>query len=91
MRPTGESKVFTVEVIVEEGADETEAKAVVDIGGRHFGGWGRARRNPDDPEMPRVGEELAIARAVSDLSHHLLDAAAMSIEQWSGGGVRVHG
>lgn len=91
MKATGESKVFTVEVLVEETLDETEAKAVVDIGDRRFGGWGRARRNPDDPEMPRVGEELAIARAISDLSHHLLDAAASTIEEWSGGGVRVHG
>ena len=34
-------------------------------------GWGRARRNPTDPEMPSVGEEIAAARALADLSHHL--------------------
>ena len=30
------------------------------------------------------GLELAVARALSELSHHLLDAAARDIEQTSG-------
>lgn len=90
MRPKGEEKVWSVEVFIEETADDTEAKAVVDVGDRRFGGWGRARRNPEDPEMPRVGEELAVARALSDLSHHLLDEAASSIEGYSGRPAHVH-
>ena len=47
-------------------------------------GWGRARRNRADPEMPAVGEEIAAARALSDLSHHLLEQAAHNIESWEG-------
>jgi hypothetical protein len=91
MKENGESKVWTVEVLLEETADETEAKAVLEAGDVHVGGWGRARRNPADPEVPRVGEELATARALGDLSHKLLEAAAHEIEQFSGGRVRVHG
>jgi hypothetical protein len=47
---------------------------------RDFSGWGRARRNPTDPHMPLVGEELAVARALSEVSHQLVAAAADSLE-----------
>jgi hypothetical protein len=43
-------------------------------------GSGRARRNPSDASVPQIGEELAAARALSDLAHRLLDAAARDIE-----------
>lgn len=43
-------------------------------------GSGRARRNPSDISVPQIGEELAAARALSDLAHRLLDAAARDIE-----------
>jgi Domain of unknown function (DUF1876) len=41
--------------------------------------------------MPRVGEELAAARALSDLAHNLVDEAARTIEQHEGRPARVHG
>lgn len=44
-------------------------------------GEGLARRNPQDTEVPVIGDELATARALSDLSHRLLDAAATDIER----------
>jgi hypothetical protein len=64
-------KVFTVEVEVYERPDHTWAKALLDLDGHVRGGWGRARRNPADPERPRLGEELAVARALADLAHQL--------------------
>jgi hypothetical protein len=93
MRELGETKVWTVELAIEETpGGHTEAKASLVVGGdRRFGGWGRARRNPADPEMPRVGEELGAARALSDLAHNLVDAAARTIEQHEGRPARVHG
>ena len=93
MRELGETKVWTVEVALEETPEgHTEAKASLVVrGDRRFGGWGRARRNPADPEMPRVGEELAAARALSDLAHNLVDEAARTIEQHEGRPTRVHG
>jgi hypothetical protein len=47
-------------------------------------GWGRARRNPTDPNVPRIGENLAAARALADLSHKLVDEAAHGIEAFEG-------
>ena len=44
-------------------------------------GVGVARRNPGDREVPEISDELAVARALSDLAHRLLDAAAGDIEQ----------
>jgi hypothetical protein len=91
MKAKGESKVWTVEVEIEETPDGlTEAKAALFVGDRRFGGWGRARRNPSDPDLPRVGEELAAARALSDLAHHLLDEAAHTIERHEGRPAHVH-
>jgi hypothetical protein len=91
MQPDSESKVFTVEVLLEEDDVETEAKALLRVADRDLAGWGRARRNPQDPDRPRVGEELAIARALSELSHKLLDAAAAEIEEFEGRRVHLHG
>jgi Domain of unknown function (DUF1876) len=87
----GESKVWTIEVVLEENDSETEAKAVLRLRDRELGGWGRARRNPLDPDRPRVGEELAAARALSELSHKLVDAAAVAIEEFEGQRVHLHG
>jgi hypothetical protein len=42
---------------------------------------GTARRNPDDPAQPQIGEEIAAARALSDVVHQLLDKAATQIEE----------
>jgi hypothetical protein len=42
-------------------------------------GVGRARLNPDDRDVPEIGDELAAARALSDLGHRLLLAAAADI------------
>jgi transcription elongation GreA/GreB family factor len=43
-------------------------------------GRGLARRNPDDQEVTQIGEEIAAARALSDLAHQLLSDAAGQIE-----------
>ena len=39
-------------------------------------GHGFARRHPDDQEVTQIGEEIAAARALSDLAHQLLSDAA---------------
>ncbi len=86
-----ENKVWTLEISIGENADETEAQARLRLDENELTGWGRARRNPADPRRPRVGEELAVSRALSDLSHQLLDAAANEIEAFAGGPVHLHG
>ena len=79
-----------IDISVTEDADHCEAVARVRMGEREFSGWGRARRNPSDPEMPVVGEELAVARALSEVSHQLVVAAADSLESALGRPVALH-
>ena len=79
-----ENKVWTLEIAIGENADETEAEARLRVNDTELTGFGRARRHPGDPQLPRVCEELAVARALSELSHRLLDAAVEDIETFEG-------
>ena len=79
-----EPLTWTVEVVFSEDDEKTRADAVLTGAPDEVRGWGRARRNPTDPELPTIGEEVAAARALSDLAHHLLDRAAHRIESWEG-------
>ena len=88
--PTIDRTSMRVEVSLTEDADHCEAIARVRVRDRDFSGWGRARRHPTDPEMPVVGEELAVARALSDVSHQLVVAAADSLESALGRPVALH-
>jgi hypothetical protein len=85
-----ETQVYTVEIEVHEQPDHTEAKALIEVGGETRGGWGRARRNPADPDRPVLGEELAIARALVDLAHHLGHDVEEQIAAAEGEPVHVH-
>ncbi len=54
----------------------------MDAGDRSLSGRGRSRRNPADPSVPQVGEELAAARALHDLANHLTEDARQIIESF---------
>lgn len=84
------SQVWSIEVFLTEDPESTSADAVLKVGDREYHGSGKARRNPVDPDVPRIGEELATARALSDLSHRLLHAAVAAIEAFEGHHVKVH-
>jgi Domain of unknown function (DUF1876) len=43
-------------------------------------GYGRARKHPNEPNVPEIDDELAASQALSDLAHKLLSAAAADIE-----------
>jgi hypothetical protein len=47
-------------------------------------GVGFARLSPADRDVPEIGDEIAVARALSDLSHRLLQTATNDLEQVSG-------
>lgn len=74
---------WTVEIVIDEHDDErcTRAEARLrtpeELG---LIGSGVARRNPADPEVPGIGDDLAASRALVDLAHSLLGAAAGDIE-----------
>lgn len=79
-----ETKVWAIELVIGENSDETEVQARLRVGDVELAGWGRARRSPSDPDRPRVGEELAVARALSDLSHQLIGTAVREIAESEG-------
>lgn len=53
-------------------------------------GEGWARLNPRDEDVPEIGDELAVARSLSDLAHRLLHAAADDIEGMTHENVHLH-
>jgi hypothetical protein len=72
---------WTVRLSIIELDGQTNAEARLVMGDdNHLSGRGKARRNPDDPNVTRIGEEIAVARALADLAHHVLAAAAAGIE-----------
>jgi hypothetical protein len=78
-------KTWTVQVDIDEHEDRTRAVARLRMGrDQSLAGTGLARLNPADRNVPQIGDELAVARALSELSHLLLDVAARDIEQTSG-------
>lgn len=77
-----EERVWTVEVVLTEASEQTQANAFLRGGERELSGWGRSRRNPADPDVPLVGDELATARALADLAHQLVLAALDTIEDF---------
>ncbi|HEX5534335.1 MAG TPA: DUF1876 domain-containing protein [Actinomycetales bacterium] len=72
---------WTVQVTLTEVDGTTRADAVLEPAAKHeVHGEGVARRHPLDEEDHHIGDELAVARALSDLAHRLLDMAAQDIE-----------
>jgi hypothetical protein len=78
---TGTSTTWTAEIFIGERDGKTHAEARLHTDDpTHLVGTGVARLNPEDRDVPEIGAELAAARALSDLAHRLLDAAADDIE-----------
>ena len=71
---------WPVQISLREEGGKTLADAQLTSGGTGMIGHGLARRNPDDQEVTQIGEEIAAARALSDLAHQLLSEAAEQIE-----------
>lgn len=71
---------WPVEVSLSERDGKTLAEAQLTRGGVGLIGHGFARRNPDDQEVTQIGEEIAAARALSDLAHQLISDAAEQIQ-----------
>lgn len=72
---------WTIALRFDEDVDHTTATASVTTpAGQQLQGTGQARRNPHDRPVARIGEEVAGARALSNLAHELLEYAAREIE-----------
>ena len=75
-------KDITLSIHLDEDMDNTLAYAQLYLRGDHFESVGRARRNPADPPMPVIGEELAIARALQELTGPVMEAAQTKVSEF---------
>jgi len=78
-------KQWTVTIDIDEHEGHTRAVARLhDRDTERLTGVGLARLDPADRDVPEIGDEIAAARALSDLSHRLLQTATEDVEQSTG-------
>ena len=83
------AKRFTVSLDVIEEGQVTSATARLMIEGEELVATGRAQRNPDDPDRPMIGDELAVARALLVLARELGHKVDEGIATYEGHEVHV--
>jgi Domain of unknown function (DUF1876) len=84
------TKHWSVQIFIDEHGGTTRAEARLETADKtHLVGIGTARLNPHDLNVPEIGDELATARALSELAHRLLDATVEDIEGVTHGPVHL--
>ncbi len=83
------AKAFTVTLEVIEEGPTTNATARLEIDGDKLAATGKAQRSPDDPDLPLIGDELAMARALLMLARELGHKADEGIAAYEGHEVHV--
>lgn len=75
-----ETRTLPLQVHLMEKETATQADVTLTLqSGEVLHGHGESRRNPRDRDVPEIGDELAVARALSELSHRLVETAATQI------------
>ena len=75
-----QQKRWTVDIYIDEHDGTTHAEArLINPDHTHLVGRGTAHRNPHDVEVPEIGDELAVSRALNQLARTLLDATGNDI------------
>jgi hypothetical protein len=78
-------KRWTVEILIGEVDRRTYAEAqLYDEISDDLVGIGIARLNPVDANVPEIGDEIAVARALNDLGERLLSTASGDLESVTG-------
>lgn len=81
-----ETKRWHIELYLFEDGKTTRAEAVLrTTAGTELRHEGLARRHPRDGDVPEIGEELAVCRALNGLAHDLLESTVADVEE------NVHG
>jgi Rv2632c-like len=89
--PMNDLRHWTVDVYVGEDDNQTFAEAALaDDIGNHLLGTGRARLSPHDVDVPEIGDEIAVGRALANLGHRLLNTAAGDIQTITHESVHLH-
>lgn len=84
------ASTWWVELFVGESDGVSTARATLHTRDRTgMSAHGTARLSPHDRDVPEIGYELAAARALSDLAHQLLQAAADDISGLTREGVSM--
>lgn len=74
------ARSWRVDIDLFEAGDDTTAHAVlVAEAPRGLDAQGKAHRNPADVDVPEIGDEVAVARALRRLSDRLFEAASAEI------------
>ena len=73
-------KTCHIDVLIDEHEERTRAKARLSWAGNSLVGIGLARVDPLDEPVAKIGEELAIARALTDLANQLFALTSTDIQ-----------
>jgi hypothetical protein len=74
------TKTWRVDLLLFEENGRTHADAVLHTdAGTELRHVGTAHLNPKDRDVPEIGDELAVCRALAGLSHDLLQASIADI------------
>jgi hypothetical protein len=80
-----EAKRWSVTIHIDEHEGRTRARAQVHTrDGAGPVAVGTARLDPAEHDVPEIGEELAVARALTELGKGLLEAAAADVDDVAG-------
>lgn len=74
------TKAWHLDVLVDEREQRTRGRVRLSWHGKELVGVGLARLDPADEPVATIGDELAIARALSDLAHQLFELTVADIE-----------
>ena len=82
-------KRWKVDIEFHETDRFTHADVLLEAGDVGYRAFGRARHDPLDPNLPKIGKEIAAARALEGLVSQLRGVAERDIEALEGHPVEV--
>lgn len=80
------TRKWDAEVFLFEQDGQTRADVVLRTGENTLHGTGMARCHPGESDVPEIGDEIAVGRALADLGRRLIGTAAEDLE---GVGIRT--
>lgn len=85
-RPMHTTKRWSVDILVSEEAEGDSVQTMAEAGltakeWSNLRGHGTARKHPSDADVPEIGDELAISRALLDLARQLRQVAVEDISE----------
>ncbi|MCD2441450.1 DUF1876 domain-containing protein [Agromyces sp. SYSU K20354] len=85
------TKQWSITVEIDEQDDTTLAHVSLRTpAGHDVTGVGHAQRNPLDPSVPEIGDELAVSRALRNLAERLLHTTEKDIAGATGEPAHLH-